>query len=74
MSTYDKNAIGVLIGLGGASLCAVLALAFSQLRLHGPALREWLLWLVTPQFAIGMGVMLAIGLLALVLLVREVKP
>ena len=60
-----RNAtIGAAIGFGGAALCVVMALAMHAIHPHLPALREFILWLVQPQFVIGMfGGMLIGGML-----------
>lgn len=50
MSAVDKSAYGVVIGFGGMAVCVVLAVFMA----NGPAMRAFLLWLVTPQFAIGL--------------------
>lgn len=47
-------AIGAAIGFGGMALCIVLALAMHAIHPHLPALREFIHWLLEPQFAIGM--------------------
>ena len=50
-----RNAtIGAAVGFGGAVLCIALALLCHVIHPHLPAMREFLLWAMAPQFAIGM--------------------
>lgn len=50
-----RNAtIGAVIGFGGAALCIVLALLIHAIHPYLPAMREFLLWAMAPQFAMGM--------------------
>lgn len=50
-----RNAtIGAAIGLGSAGLCIALALLMHTIHPYLPALREFLLWAMAPQFAMGM--------------------
>ena len=65
-----RNAtIGAFIGFGGAALCIALAMLIHAVEPHLPALREFFLWAMAPQFAMGMfaGVALcAVGAIVLV--------
>ena len=50
-----RNAtIGAAIGFGGAALCIALALLIHAIHPYLPAMREFLLWAMAPQFAMGM--------------------
>ena len=50
-----RNAtIGAAIGLGGAALCVALAMLIHAVEPHLPAAREFFLWAMAPQFALGM--------------------
>ena len=50
-----RNAtIGAVIGFGGAALCIALAMLIHAIHPYLPALREFLLWAMAPQFAMGM--------------------
>lgn len=39
---------------GACILIVALAYVSALFRIHGPAMREWLLWLMSPQFGMGM--------------------
>jgi hypothetical protein len=50
-----RNAtIGAAVGFGGAALCIALALLMHAIHPYLPAMREFLLWAMAPQFAMGM--------------------
>ena len=49
-----NSTIGAVIGLGGAALCVALAMLIHAVEPHLPAMREFFLWAMAPQFAMGM--------------------
>jgi len=53
MSKHNAT-IGAVIGFGGAALCIALALLIHAIHPYLPAMREFLLWAMAPQFAMGM--------------------
>ena len=53
-SNQEKALIGAAIGLGGAILCAVLAVAMQAIQPYLPAIRGFLLWMCDPRAVIGM--------------------
>ena len=51
---------GVAFAAVGLALCALVAYATHALRVYGPTIREFLLWMVVPQYALGMLTMLVL--------------
>ena len=49
-----NSTIGAAVGFGGAALCIALAMLIHTIYPYLPALREFLLWAMAPQFAMGM--------------------
>ena len=59
----DTSMIGLAFGAAG---CAVVGLVFyvvALLREYGPTIREFLLWAIGPQFALGMLFTVVLGAL-----------
>ena len=55
----------------GCALCVALAFLSTLFRVYAPAVRDWLLWLMVPQF--GLGILFAFGLTTVFLLVLAFK-
>jgi len=68
-------AIGFAIAAVGLVATMVFAALSHLLRPYGPVVREFLLWLMVPQFAIGMLTMLvAVVVFAMSFLVKDARP
>lgn len=74
MDRYGKSAAGVLLSFVGMLACILVWAGAWALRTYGPAIREWLLWLATPQFALGMVFQLAICIAGAWMVVSETRP
>ena len=66
-----RNAtIGAAIGFGGAALCIARAMLMHAIHPYLPAMREFLLWAMAPQFAMGMFAGVALCAVGAIVLVR----
>ena len=61
----DKALIGAAIGFLGMGACLALALLMQLVQPHLPGIRQFILWALEPQLAIGMaiGIAWAMGLM-----------
>ena len=66
MATTDKDAIGAAIGFGGMAACIAIVYAGGLWTRYAPDVRDFLLWAITPQFAMGMFTMAGLGALVVV--------
>lgn len=70
----DKPLIGFAFATVGLAVCAVLFYALHYARIYGHAVREFLLWAIVPQFAMGMFSMAALMAVFVVVLVWSGAP
>ena len=62
-SNQEKALIGVAIGFLGMGACVALALMIHLTEPYWPEVREFLLWAMEPQLAMGMGFGMILGAL-----------